>query len=159
MLRSESVNIKDVIQSACMQKEKYVCLTDTCKYRYTMKDFVDLINKDESIIAIKDKPELYDDILKFAYFNMTDFNFNEINDRKYLQNAVDSDENIDREFVNKAIDNVNNIVGDISIFKYLNDNIDNLKMKDIVEYLYKTLNKLSDDENIFYQIILFNYIH
>ena len=158
-LKDESVNIKNIIQASCMMKEKYVCLTDTCKYRYTMKDFVDLINKDESIIAIKDHPELYDDIMTFAYFNMTDFNFNQIDDRKYLQSHIDSDDNISREYINRAITNVNNIVKDKSIFKYIKDNIDNIVIKDLVNKLYDTLVKLTESENIFYQVIIVNYIH
>jgi hypothetical protein len=66
------------------------CITDSCKFKHTIKSFLDIINnsKDESITLINEHPTLYDDMLKFAYMNLSEFNFDEINSEKYLREKL-----------------------------------------------------------------------
>jgi hypothetical protein len=57
-----------------------------------MKDFVDLLNMDESITSIKDNPDLYNDMLKFSYLNLSPFEFDKIIDSDYLsENLAEND--------------------------------------------------------------------
>ena len=64
------------------------CKTNSCKFRNMIKDFVDLINKNESITSIKDYPDLYDDMLKFSYMNLSEFEFDKISNVKYLTDKL-----------------------------------------------------------------------
>jgi hypothetical protein len=64
------------------------CITDSCRFKRTIKDFIELISKDESISLIKDNPTLYDDMLKFGYMNLSEFNFDDMTDRKYLSGKL-----------------------------------------------------------------------
>lgn len=68
------------------------CSTNGCKFKHTIKDFVDLISMDESIKSIKDNPDLYDDMLKFSYLNLDAFDFDKISDPKYLSATLTSEE-------------------------------------------------------------------
>jgi len=54
-----------------------------------IRDFVDLINKSESITSIKDNPALYDDMLKFSYMNLSEFEFDKIGNENYLSKKLE----------------------------------------------------------------------
>jgi hypothetical protein len=47
---------------------------------------------DESITTIKDNPDLYDDMLKFTYLNLDDFDFEKIVDPKYLSATLTTED-------------------------------------------------------------------
>ena len=97
----DSVKLNNYTESSVLFTQKQEqCVTNGCRFRHTMKDFVDLINMDESIKTIKDNPSLYNDMLKFSYLNLDAFDFDKIIDSDYLSNKL-TEEKIDTKNVDE----------------------------------------------------------
>lgn len=132
------------------------CVTNGCKFRHIMKDFVDMISMDESIRTIKDNPQLYEDMLKFSYLNLDAFDFDKIVDSKYLS-ATLLEENISLNDLGSWEKTLNKLVPE-NIISYIIDGT-NFNATKITTLLNNTINGLVDEDNIFYQIVTINYAH
>jgi len=92
--RNESgvTRFKEYNESCGLMVKGKQCVTDSCRFKRTIKDFIDLISlqsKSESITTIKDHPALYEDMIKFATMNLSEFDFDEIINEKYLNEKLD----------------------------------------------------------------------
>jgi len=139
-----------------MSKDKR-CITDSCRFKRTIKDFIHLISKDESITTIKKYPTLYDDMLKFSYMNLSEFDFDGIIDERYLSNKLD-DIKLDKDDVAEWIDTIKQIVGPSNILTYLTGG-GKLDASKFIMHLNNTVNKIIDVDDIFYQMVTTNYLH
>lgn len=155
--KSESVKFKEYTESSCLLSNKNKCITDSCRYRNTVKDFLDLISKDESITTIKDHPDLYDDMLKFSYMNLSEFNFDSIADSKYLLNKL-QDFKLDISDSNKQIATVSEMIGESNLLNYIISG-NRIDVDKFVTLLNTMLMKIIDVDEVFYQMVTTNYLH
>lgn len=75
-------------KASCLMAKEDKCLTDSCKFKHTIQDFIKLISKDESITSIKTHPQLYEDMLNFSYMNLSEFDFDKMADFDYLKEKL-----------------------------------------------------------------------
>lgn len=155
--QASTVKLADYKESSVLFNASTKCVTNACKFRHTMKDFVDLISMDESITVIKDNPKLYDDMLKFSYLNLDSFEFDKIVDPSYLSNTLTEAE-IGNKDVNQWEETLKKIGGSNNIISYIVKSTE-FDVRDINAFLSATVNKIVDEDNIFYQIITLNYMH
>ena len=157
---NNNIKLKDINQykeSALLFSTTDGCVTNACTFRHTMKDFVDLLNMDESITSIKDNPDLYNDMLKFSYLNLSPFEFDKIIDSDYLSENL-AENNITKKDIKQQKKTIIEIAGKNNIISYLlNNNEYNTIELSVV--LNNTLNALVDENDIFYQIITTNFLH
>lgn len=157
--KSESAldKFKEYKQSSCLISDKSRCITDSCRFRHTIKDFIDLISKNESITNIKDNPDLYDDMLKFGYMNLSEFNFDSMTDRKYLSGKL-FDFKLSKDDCDKQIETLDHIMGGESVLDYIltTSKIDS---QTFVGQLNALLMATINVDEIFYQVISVNFIH
>jgi hypothetical protein len=74
--KSESLNFKNITDkfkdgksAATYFSSDVICSTNSCKFRNQIKNFVDLINIDNSMDNVNDK-DLYESMLNFSYINL-----------------------------------------------------------------------------------------
>lgn len=150
-------NFTEYKESSCLLSNKERCTTDSCRFKTTVKDFIHLISTDESITTIKDNPKLYDDMLKFSYMNLSEFDFDKMTDSKYLKERLD-DFKLDKEDLDEWIDTISKIAGNDNLLKYIIAG-DKVEVNRYIQLLNKTLTKIIDVDDIFYQIVTTNYLH
>lgn len=154
---ASSVKLADYKEASTLFQTSVKCVTNACKFRHTIKDFVDLISMDESIKVIKDSPELYNSMLNFSYMNLGEFEFDKIVDKDYLSDSL-AEAKIDREELLKWEDIMEKIVGSSNIISYLLKE-NEFKAQRTIQLLNQSLNAVVDEDNIFFQIITINYVH
>lgn len=155
--QEESVKMKEYTESACLLSNYDRCITDSCRFKRTVKDFLELITKNESITTIKDHPTLYDDMLKFSYMNLSEFNFDDIKDIKYLTDKL-KDFKLDRADSTKQIKTIEDLAGKDNLLNYITSG-NRLDADTFVKLLNGTLMKVIDVDEVFYQVITINYLH